>query len=399
MSKGFEQTVSDVMALGMTARLPGRDIMRKLLKAHSHPERGFGIIHIAGTNGKGSTAFYLSKLMEACGHKVGLYTSPHLIRLTERIRVDGRQISEEDFTRLARRFLKDEDATASDVLLLTALYYFKEQSCDLIIIETGLGGRLDSTNALTDEDMGGAPILTVITKIGYDHTLFLGDTLEKIASEKAGIIKPHTKVVISDNQPSVVDVIAKRCRNENVFWTMPADDEGLINEIKEKLPDAALTYQLGNIAAAAAGVRLLGESVALDVLNKSCFPGRFQIVRENPLLIVDGAHNPDGASALCRSVTAAFCGRRFDCIIGIVRDKDAKGIVDAMLPVIKSATVVETGSAKRRTDSAGLITLLNDRNVPCEKRDSVKEALEALAGRDVLVFGSLYLAGEAISLL
>lgn len=398
MQTDFEKAASAIMSLGMNGKRCGYEIMRDMLKVHSHPERGHKIIHIAGTNGKGSTAFYISKILEANGCKVGLYTSPHLIRLTERIRVCSSPIPENDFVRISKEFVNDKGATASDVLLLVALKYFTEKNCDHIVIETGLGGSLDSTNALTDEDMGGPALITMITRIGLDHTALLGDTIESIAYEKSCIIKPGTKAVISENSPLATDVITARCRKAGVTPIFSSENTGLFKKISEKLPELNMTYQRENIATAITGAELLKLDIPWDVLRGVTFYGRFQVFKEDPLIIVDGAHNPNGACALAKSVAARYPGRQFDCVIGIVKDKDSAGITEPLLSVMRSAVVVETGPGLRRTDGRALVRQLKGQGIPTVQKKTVSEALEYLSGKDVLIFGSLYLAGEAISI-
>ena len=418
MSTVFDELCRSIQTLGMYGRRPGRELTRELLVHFDHPERGHRIIHIAGTNGKGSTAWYTAGLLAKAGYTVGLYTSPHLVRMTERIRLNGREISDADFIRLGQSVLQSGlEMTASDVLLLIAIRYFTECACDYIVIETGLGGRYDSTNALTDPDMGGAAELAVLTRIDLDHTAILGDTLSDIAGEKAGIIKPHTTVVLAENPPEVEDIISRHCAKCGALLYKTREAADIDNWIAGFFPQLYQTYQRENLANAVLALRLLEPRQVTHRVDqgKEAFllpdadrikdgitpvPGRLQVICREPLVIVDGAHNPSGARALADSLAAVFPDRQFDCVIGIVRDKDADGILAPMLGWMRSASVVEVGDAERRTDGEALCRMLTEKGVPARLYGSFAEAYRWLSGRrqpqGIVVFGSLYLVREAI---
>lgn len=449
----YREVCDAVLSHGMYGRRHGIDIMRDLLVKYGHPERGFRIVHIAGTNGKGSTAYYTAGMLAAAGRTVGLYTSPHLAEVTERIRVNGEEIPQEDFARIAAPFCEEKEATASDVLLLAALAWFRERNCEYAVIETGLGGAFDSTNALTDEDMGGAAGVSVITNIGPDHTAVLGDTLAEIAEAKAGILKRGTRAVLAEMPDEALRVLTRRCEELGIPYTEVGQQNEIDAWLMGRFPKLARTYQRGNIANAVAAVRALGlvEQQAVDLssglvvgadnafwqiaergIANTVVPGRLQVLRcetgeqagqglgREICLIVDGAHNPQGAKALAESLAALYPGEKFDCIVGIVRDKDAVGILEPLLPLMNTATIVAVGEGERKTDADGLCRWIAERGIPVAACGSAQEAVERQAGwvtddllqttnaqeaepnqandaeRKILTFGSLYLVGEIL---
>lgn len=466
--------VSDaVLAHGMYGRRHGIDIMRDLLVKYGHPERGFRIVHIAGTNGKGSTAYYTAGLLAAAGKTVGLYTSPHLVEVTERICVNGEEIPQEDFVRIAALFCEEKEATASDILLLVALAWFREQNCEYAVMETGLGGAFDSTNALTDADMGGAAAVSIITNIGLDHTTVLGNTLAEIAEAKAGILKQGTRAVLAEMPDEALQVLVRRCEELEIPYTEVGKQTEIDEWLAGRFPELGRTYQKKNVVNAIAAVRELGlVEQALDLASGSVrdgdrthlqinvgksvlqvdgdglfqgintdsafwgvaeqgiaettVPGRLQMLRcdvaetkdtiatedisetatvaeqnfrRAVYLILDGAHNPQGARALAESLTALYPNEKFDCIVGIVRDKDTVGILEPLIPLMNTATVVAVGEGKRRTDVDGLCRWIAERGISAMVCESVREAVKRQivnAERKTLAFGSLYLTGEVL---
>ena len=234
-SEMYAEVVKRIESLKRFGNKSGREVTEHLLPRLSNPDTGMKIIHIAGTNGKGSVAMYIAAALEANGYKTGLFTSPHLITIRERIQVNRKLISEENFTRLAERVLSVEmpdeyTPTFFDICLAVSLLYFKEQNCDYVVLETGLGGRLDSTRGI-----GQKPLVGVITAIGFDHTAILGDTLEQIAAEKAGIERDGMPVVIAHNPPEVRTVLEK---NAAEYFAVDEDYSG-DNELKKLAKRAA----------------------------------------------------------------------------------------------------------------------------------------------------------------
>lgn len=386
-------------------------------------------IHIAGTNGKGSTAAFLASVLQECGYRVGLFTSPHLIDFTERIRVNGVQITREEACRLAEKVCGEAEtlgmeAGMFDYCTVMAVDYFTEQNCDIAIIETGLGGRLDSTNAL------GVPELSVITPIGLDHVQILGGTIEEIASEKAGIIKQGAPAVIGKQVPEALAVLERVCREKSVKYRL-AEEGGehgnaggevdvrnaasgvnfenigkdgsasCVDDLRLGLRGA---YQRENAATALACVEALRErgwklspEAVLTGLANARWPGRLEQVWEEPVILLDGAHNLHGVKALKKSLEKLYPGGKYHFLMGVLADKDYREMFEEMLPLAERIDTVTPESA-RALQGEELSKLIRGRGVPSEFHPDMKEAfwqLKALPGeKRVCIFGSLYFIGE-----
>lgn len=279
MKYSYNEVIHIIENTRRFGKLTGYDVSKRMLEQLGNPQSGIPFVHVAGTNGKGSTTAFLCKILEQTGKKVGMFTSPHLITFEERIRINGQYISKEDVTRIGNHLLEmdfDVSPTMFDYCLAMAVLYFKEQHCDIMVIETGIGGRYDSTNAL------GTPEVAVITKIGFDHTAILGDTLEAIAGEKAGIIKPGCSVVIHEQQPQVTKVLLENFKlvnqlndeiepvqtkqeweedagaldvsEEPAFFKVTREDLRFAGSIPMKMP---VGYQIENAATAALAAKVL----------------------------------------------------------------------------------------------------------------------------------------------
>ena len=394
---------------------PGLARIETLLAAVGSPERTMTLVQVAGTNGKGSVASMLAAILQAAGRRVGLYTSPHLLDLRERIRVDGRPIGEADLadgvealgTLIARL-----DATVFEALTALALDHFASDGVEVAVLEAGLGGRLDSTSI-------GRPAVEVITRIDYDHEAYLGDTLEAIAGEKAAIIR--SGVALSAGQEPTVETVLAR---QAALVGVPLLVEG--RDLRVRVGDASLDgqwldlegpgWRLGDVrcgllgvfqpvnallAAAAARALGAGDEAIRAGLGRAHWPGRFQVIRRDPPVIVDGAHNPAGARALAASLDAYFPGRRITFVVGTSEDKDRTGILAALLPLAER--VICTAAHHPRAASAASLaelarTLVGRGPTRVEISASPTEALQmALADvrtPTVCVAGSLFLIGE-----
>jgi len=396
---------------------PGLDRIEALLEAIGNPERSMTLAQIAGTNGKGSVSAMLAAILQAAGRRVGLYSSPHLVDLRERIRVDGRPIPETDLadgvealgTLIARL-----DATMFEALTALALDHFAREGVEVAVLEVGLGGRLDSTTV-------GRPAVEVITSIDYDHQAYLGSTLEAIAGEKAAIIR--SGIAISARQePAAEAVLARRAADAGVPLFVEGQDfrvrvrrasldgqwldlEGPGWRIDDVRCALLGVFQPGNALLAAAAARVLGaDDTAIRAgLGAARWPGRFQLIRRFPPVILDGAHNPAGARALAASLSAYFPGERITFVIGTSDDKDKAGILTALLPL--AARVVFAAADNPRAAAAESLASLAralpaGRDVPIQTAPSPPEALQmAVAGSrttTVCVAGSLFLIGEIL---
>ncbi|MBR1500139.1 MAG: bifunctional folylpolyglutamate synthase/dihydrofolate synthase [Bacteroidaceae bacterium] len=340
--------------IGAAAYKEGLDNTLALDAHFSHPHRNYRTIHVGGTNGKGSVSHTLAAILQAQGYRVGLYTSPHLVDFRERIRVNGKMISKKRVVEFVNEFKSQNSETAFSFFeLATALafQYFAEQKVDFAVIEVGLGGRLDCTNIIQPE-------LSVITNISFDHIQFLGDTLPKIASEKAGIIKPGTPVCIGENvSPEVKAVFADKAREVGAPITF-AEDEGEV--LQYTMNDCSINYEtrhFGSLCGTLAGLcqekntatilnsvlllRKRGITISdkavrkglAEVTTMTGLMGRWQILSREPLTICDTAHNKGGLSYIFRHL-AALPRRRLHLVFGMVSDKDVDGVLSQLSSLI-----------------------------------------------------------------
>jgi dihydrofolate synthase / folylpolyglutamate synthase len=382
----------------------GLERMQRALDALGRPERGYAILHVGGTNGKGSACAMAAAALAAAGHRVGLYTSPHLARFNERIQVDGAEIADEALAArvdAVRRVCPWHDAdgegdrlTYFEFATLAALLHFAEAAVDVAVVEVGLGGRFDATNAIV-------PRVTAIARIGLDHTQLLGDTVEAVAFEKAGIFKPGVPAIVHALQPpGALDVLRREAARRGApFAVAPADVAG---------PVALLgPHQRANAGLAAAALGALDEAgvavppaaVAAGIASAR-WPGRLE---ELAGVLLDGAHNPQGAAALAAALPALRPGRPVELVFGVLADKDHAGMLSALAPAVRRLHLVAPASPRARP-AAELLALAAARGVAADVHGDVASTLacaRAAAGDagTVCVAGSLYLVGEARELL
>lgn len=339
--------------IGPKALKPGLGNTLALCEAVGNPQHQFRSIHVAGTNGKGSTSHMLASIYQAAGYRVGLYTSPHLKSFTERIRLNGQPIAEEAVARFVteqQSLIERVEPSFFELTVMMAFDFFARQSVDVAIIEVGLGGRLDSTNVIT-------PLLSLITNIGYDHTDILGDTLPQIASEKAGIIKPGVPAVISETQPETARVFIETAALANApiqfaDQRYTVRDEGIsggTRQVRITNADGSLaayqldlpgSYQLRNLPGVLATVATLQPMLPVaesavqtglaTVVSSTGLKGRFQLLRQSPMVIADTAHNPPGLQALLVAVDT-YPRAALRIVMGLVADKDRAAVL-ACLP-------------------------------------------------------------------
>ena len=363
-------------------------------------------VHIAGTNGKGSVCAFMTEIFRKSGLKAGTFISPHVVVFEERISVNGQMISREDVARLGNKLLDTDfgvNLTMFDYCLAMALMYFTEQDCDIVVIETGLGGRLDSTNAI------GLPLATVITKIGYDHVAILGDKLEDIAREKAGIIKTGSHVFSEQQEEEAEAVIrdaADKCQVQLTFVTKEEIEAaskynlrllGVHQWENAAVAKLAAEYVLEKFinAAVTDGNKLKkNESEIITALRETVWQGRMEILSQNPFFMVDGAHNGHGVLALRDSLKTLYPCEKFHMIMAVMADKDYKAMVEELLPYAEDFVAVNMDNS-RALQAKDLAEFINSRGVKADCVDSVEEALKTLrADTKNLAFGSLYFIGE-----
>lgn len=388
--------------------------MDEALALFGHPERQFPALHIAGTNGKGSTAAMLHRILSLGGFRAGLYTSPHLVSFTERIRVGDKEISAPEVVELAEEIRAritpaGVPLTFFEIVTVMAFLYLAREQIDIGVIEVGLGGRLDATNLVR-------PLVTMITTISKDHESYLGSDLLSIGREKAGIIKPGVPVVCGA-VPSEVAALIKQVAEENrsPSYFLGADFKFFLkNErffdykgIQHHFSDLTVTlhgrHQRSNAAIAIAALELAGGSFPVSEeairrgLSSVVWPGRFEIVRERPWVILDGAHNGEGASALAEVLKEFRRGRRIKLLFAAMEDKDWRAMLSLLLPLVDEVMV--TRVRMERSAEPGRIARWAARSLPHRIAEEAGAGLKVLfqeAGPDdiILVAGSLYLLGE-----
>lgn len=394
---------------------PGLSRTRELLDKMGNPQNRLRFIHIAGTNGKGSTSAMLASILECAGLRTGLYTSPFIFSFGERMRVNGSPIDDSDLASItefcAPLALSMEDRpTEFELVTAIAFEFFSRQDCDIVVLETGMGGRLDSTNVIEK------PLCSVITNIGLDHTRELGDTVEKIAGEKAGIIKAKCPAVVYDLPENVLSVISSRCKKlssplvcADFDAILPLSDSryGQIFSYKnyEKLELPLLgAHQLRNAAVALETIDVL-RSLGFKVndysihagLKQAVWPARFEIVSEKPFFVVDGGHNPQCAETVKDNLIKYFPDMKRIILLGVLADKDYMGLAQILAPTA-DAFVTITPQSPRAMSSFTLAEKLQDFGKPVSASETIengiKKALE-LAGENGVVcsVGSLYSAG------
>lgn len=402
-----------------------------LMEALGHPHRKFKNVHITGTNGKGSTAAFIEAVLRKAGCRTGLYTSPHLVNFTERIRIDNVPVSEDRVVGLADRVRKAADMVAKqwngvfsptffEVTTAMAFLCFAEEGVDIAVVEVGMGGRLDATNVIT-------PLVSVITNIGMDHAEFLGDTLDKIAHEKAGIIKLAVPLVTGGAPPEALDVIEKTASERaapvyrlnrdfgphNVRHRRPHSFEyhGICKNLFSVRVGMMGMHQIDNACLSLAAIECLGragldidDSAVLEGMASCRWEGRLELVSEQPDIILDGAHNPHAAQALAAALKEMKPDyERIVLVIGILSDKDCNGILSELAPLSEHiiATQPEYSRALNHSVLASAVEKYHGSVEAFGKLSEAIDAARTAAGERglVLITGSLYLVGEARALL
>ena len=344
----YRDTLEYIHSVCWKGSIPGLERTRELLDMMGNPQDNLKYIHVAGTNGKGSVCSMLSTVLKEAGYKTGLYTSPFVRYFNERMSVDGQMISNDELsevTEYVKTFADKMKDSQTEFELITAIgfEYFSRNKCDIVVLETGMGGRLDSTNIIK------SPVLSIITGVALDHTAYLGDTVYKIATEKAGIIKKGIPVVFggkSDEAYTAIDKVAKQNNSklyqasEKEFSNIEFSLEGCTldtPEYKRLFVSLVGEYQPSNIATALKALNILKESGyniteenIRNGMEKVYWPARFEIINRDPLMIYDGAHNPEGLRACVDSIKRFFKDKKVNIISGVMKDKN----VDEMLPVI-----------------------------------------------------------------
>lgn len=420
----FEHAVAYYHSLERFGIQPGLDRIRELCRQLGDPQDSLRFVHVAGTNGKGSTCTEIASVLTDAGYKTGLYTSPYVIEFRERIRLNGEMITPEDLievtekVRSAACFLsqKGVNITEFEAVTAAAFLYYAENHCDVVVLETGLGGRFDATNIIRD------PICTVITSVSLDHVMILGNTLTEIASEKCGIIKPGHPVITSSRQDDeVLDVIGKAaaCNCSELFVSEPSE----LSVVNEDITGSDVLYQgyplhipfagrhqVENVSLTIKAIEVLrrsGYSVTdeqlKDGLSRAVIPARIEVISKEPLVILDGSHNDGSTAALAAAVRSFLPGKRILAVMGMMADKDIDSALSHLLPLF-SKVIAVTPSNTRSMEAEKLCEKIIRKGVLSQALpdpiEGVKYALEQLCDYDALIVcGSLYLSSDVRSYL
>lgn len=411
----YQNTIKFIEEQDWKGSVLGLDRMIELMDKLNNPQDKLKFIHVAGTNGKGSCCATLSSILMNAGYKVGTYTSPHLIKYEERFVINGKEISEDDLCRVAAKVKKaaekmNDKPTVFEVVTAIGFEYFYEQKCDVVVLEVGMGGRLDATNIIKN------PLLCVIMNIGLEHTEILGKTLSKIAYEKAGIIKEKSDVVAYDNEKAVLNTFKKvsKERNANLiisdFSKLRIKKEGLTSQIfsykNYKDIEIALLgkHQFNNACVVLDCVDVLkskGYKISLknikDGFKKTNWDARLSLLCKKPLFILDGAHNPQCAEALKESLPKLLGKKKAVILCGMLADKDYKKVMDMIIPFAKEFVCL-TPFSSRALEAKDLAKVLQKKGQKATAVENVQEGIELALNKAhkngvVLAFGSLYLAG------
>ena len=398
----YNDTLNYIHTIPKFRRPLGNANLEKLLSILGDPQKQLKFVHIAGTNGKGSTAAMTAEILKQSGYKTGLFTSPFIEFFNERMKINGENISDSDlisYVGRVKKAMEENDALVSEFAFVTAVafLYFYEQNCDIIVLEVGMGGKLDATNVIDNS------LVSVICKIGLDHTQYLGETIEEIAKEKCGIIRENS-VVVSYPNDDVKDIIKKYAKEKNAVLTFAekADitENGFIYKGKKYPLALKGTYQPQN-----AGVVLevinelqkqgykISENAIIEGLKDTEWPARFEFVADN--VVIDGGHNMDGIQALKKSLLSL--DKDIILVVAMMEDKDYENCIKEIVPIAKAviATELDMPRCLKAEKTAEIAESMNiTAFVNTNPQDALKQALAICDKKIVCVCGSLYLAGE-----
>jgi dihydrofolate synthase/folylpolyglutamate synthase len=406
-----DQAIAYLKQLPHTEVKPGLERIQALLERVDNPHERLQAVHIGGTNGKGSVAVMIASVLQSAGYRVGLYTSPHLISYCERIQINGAPIAEDEFAHIADELMPIADAMADkptqfEFMTALAFLYFLRQKIDIAVIEVGLGGRFDATNVIT-------PMVSVLTNVELDHTDLLGETLEQIAWEKAGIAKRGVPLVTGERKPNALEVIARECaavgapliparqRARRTDFTWEYQEFEVWGEGKVRMKPLG-GYQRENLNVALEALEVLRQSLEIPHealvrgLEQASWPGRFEVVQREPYIILDGAHNPHAARALredVRRYRERYALHKSALLFGVLRDKAYQTMAEILFPDFDEIVLVKPDSP-RALEPRALLSW-----APAAKIcDTISEGLDvarASGAELICVTGSLYVIGAA----
>ncbi len=409
----YNEALNYIHSISWLGSKPGLSRTNELLKLLGDPHKKLKLIHIAGTNGKGSVAAMLSGILTEAGYKTGLYTSPYIERFNERIRINGLDISDDDLCRLTGMIKPyaqsmTDHPTEFELITCLAMKFFCEQECDIVVLETGLGGELDSTNVID------TPELAIITSISFDHTSVLGDTIEEIAAAKAGIIKEKGKVICCGDNHEAQVVINNVIEQNSALQYLPSYDKIDITEynisgyhftydgMELELPLVG-SYQMMNAAIVLKATEVLKENgwyisyeAIRDGLKNTKWIARFEVLSTSPLFIVDGGHNPQGIDAAADTIKRLLPDEKLTFIFGVMADKDHEYMLSVIAPLAKRLITV-TPDNPRALSAVDTAYEAKNLGIDAISADNIQEAVDmALKYGDspIIALGSLYMCGD-----
>ena len=412
----YEETIAYIHSAYWTGSKDGLERTRELLELLGNPQDELRFVHVAGTNGKGSTCAMLASVLQAAGYRTGLYTSPFVNRFNERIAINGTPIPDQDLVDLFERIKPVVDAMSKkpsefELINCAGMLYFKEQKCDVVVLEVGMGGEFDSTNVIK------TPLLTIITAMGFDHMKYLGDTMTEIASAKAGIIKPNGTTLIYGMNPEADKVFEDTCRR--VGSRLVVTDHGRIRDLAHTLRGHDLSFggyehihlpligshQVRNAAVVLTAVEEL-QKAGLAIPDRAVYegmasvrwPARMELLSEEPVFLLDGGHNPHGFQAAAETLKELFPQQKVTVMMGVMADKDHGDMIRTLLPLAKRFVTVRPESPRAMTAEA-LAEEIRSLGGEAEPAGAVRNGVETLLKQaqpdDVLLaIGSLYMAGD-----
>ena len=413
----YQEALTYIHSISWRGSKPGLERISGMMEQLGNVQEDLKFIHIAGTNGKGSVSAMLSSVLTAAGYRTGLFISPYIMRFNERMQVNGMPISDEELAEIITEVQPVAESMAErptefEIITAAAFVWFARQKCDIVVLETGLGGRLDATNLISQN------VCAVITNLGMDHTEYLGNTLGEIAGEKCGILKPGCPVVAYRSAPEAMKVI--RARAKELECPVRTADFGKIKALSADLQGQTFQYkqfpeltvhllgahQLKNAAVALETISVLRKAgweipdeAVVQGMDATRWPGRFEVLQDNPLVIVDGAHNPQGVESLIAAVKEYLPGQHIVCVTGVLADKDWKPMMDRLKTVVSDFVAV-TPDSPRALGNVRLARYLTDREHWVSVADDVEKGLTGAlerakaTGGMVLACGSLYMAAD-----
>ena len=413
----YQQAVDYIESPALPRGRYGLERLKQALELLGNPQHKVRFVHVAGTNGKGSCAAMLASVLKEAGYRTGLYISPHLRRYNERMQVDGVDISDDDLIRAAQRVKEVCEQLGGtpivfEVLTLMALWYFAERRCDFVVLEVGIGGKLDATNCIP------APAAALIAQLGFDHTETLGSTIEEIAAQKGGIAKPGSQLVMAEQEPEALRVVEQLCREQGCGFTV-ADPERLQvlstspegqrlrdRTYGELLLPLAGFHQVKNAANVLTVVEVLkGEGFAIpdravrQGIESTVWPARFERLSRSPDFILDGGHNPQCVQAAVQALQDYYPGKKVVFLTGMMKDKDSAAMLAKMAEVAKAFVCLHADSDRAFGAQELAREIENTLSLAAYPAASAQEGCalaQRLAGEQgvVCALGSLYLAGE-----